>query len=101
VFAKLKYRIALVVLSCIAIGSMTASTSAITVEVAKKCDALLAKAFPPREPGNPAAGSAKGTGLAEQDYFHKCLANGGNMDDQNPPGGAAGQSGDQASPTAK
>jgi len=32
------------------------------VEVAKKCDALTAKAFPPRAIGNPAAGSAKGTG---------------------------------------
>jgi hypothetical protein len=33
-------------------------------------------------PGNPAAGSAKGTGQSERDYFRKCVANGGNMDDQ-------------------
>jgi hypothetical protein len=53
---------------------------AISVDVAKKCNALLAKQFPPREPGNPAAGSAKGNGLAERDYFKKCTDNGGNMD---------------------
>ncbi len=100
-FAEPKYISALLVLICIAIGSMTASASAITVEVAKKCDELLAKAFPPREPGNPAAGSAKGTGLAEQDYFHKCVTNEGKVDDQKPPGGDAGQSGDHAITTPK
>jgi hypothetical protein len=55
--------------------------SAITVDVAKKCNALLAKAFPPREAGNPAAGSAKGSGKQQRDYFSKCVAKGGNMDD--------------------
>jgi hypothetical protein len=55
--------------------------SAITLEVAKKCNALLAKAFPPREAGNPAAGSAKGSGVQQREYFSKCVANGGNMDD--------------------
>jgi hypothetical protein len=53
---------------------------AISVEVAKKCNALLAKQFPPRQPGNPAAGSAKGNGQAERDYFKKCADSGGNMD---------------------
>jgi hypothetical protein len=53
------------------------SASAITVEVARKCDALVATAFPPRLPGNPAAGSAKGSGFDEQAYFKKCVANGG------------------------
>jgi hypothetical protein len=53
---------------------------AISVEVAKKCNLLLAKQFPPREPGNPAAGSAKGNGQAARDYFKKCTDNGGNMD---------------------
>jgi hypothetical protein len=47
--------------------------------VAKKCNALLAKAFPPRQPGNPAARSAKGSGLDQRNYF-----NNGNMD--NAPG---------------
>jgi hypothetical protein len=59
---------------------MPTSAGAISVEVAKKCNALLAKQFPPRELGNPAAGSAKGNGQAERDYFKKCVDNGGNMD---------------------
>jgi hypothetical protein len=54
--------------------------SAITVEVAKKCNVLLAKAFPPRVAGNPAAGSSKGSSKDERDYFKKCVDNGGNMD---------------------
>ena len=59
---------------------MPTNAGAISVEVAKKCNALLAKQFPPRELGNPAAGSAKGNGQAERDYFKKCVDNGGNMD---------------------
>jgi hypothetical protein len=62
------------------IGATSTAASAITVEVAKKCDALAAKAFPPRVVGNPAAGSAKGTPQEQRDYFKKCVANGGNMD---------------------
>lgn len=53
---------------------------AISVDVAKKCNALMAKEFPPRQAGNPAAGSAKGNGQASRDYFKKCVDNGGNMD---------------------
>jgi hypothetical protein len=53
---------------------------AVTVEVAKKCSALMAKEFPPREPGNPAAGSAKGNGQAAREYYKKCVDNGGNVD---------------------
>jgi hypothetical protein len=59
---------------------MPAGASAITVEVAKTCNALITKQFPPRQVGNPAAGSAKGTGQAERDFFKKCVANGGKMD---------------------
>lgn len=59
---------------------MPTDAGAITVEVAKKCNLLLAKQFPPLEPGNPAAGSAKGNGQAARDYFKKCTDNGGNMD---------------------
>lgn len=72
---------------CSLAGLMPVTASAITAEVAKKCDALLAKEFPPREPGNPAAGSTKGTVYAQRDYFKKCVANGGNMDGD----GAKGQ----------
>jgi hypothetical protein len=50
---------------------------AVTAEVAKKCQALMSAKFPPRVPGNPAAGSAKGSGTQQQDYFKKCVANGG------------------------
>jgi hypothetical protein len=56
--------------------------SAISVEVAKKCNALIAKEFPPREPGNPAAGSAKGSGADQRAFFSKCVANNGNMEDK-------------------
>ena len=57
-------------------------SSAISVEVAKKCNALIAKQFPPREPGNPAAGSAKGSGADQRAFFSKCVANNGNMEDK-------------------
>jgi len=66
------------------VGSTIAlsSAGAISVEVAKKCDALTAKAFPPRAIGNPAAGSAKGTGAEQRASYDKCVANGGKMPDQ-------------------
>jgi len=79
-FSNEKVWITLAALFWIVVGPMTDKASAITVEVAKKCDALTAKAFPPREPGNPAAGSAKGSGAAQQAYYKKCVANGGKVD---------------------
>ena len=63
-----------------ALGLVPTAASAITADVAKKCNALVAKAFPPRQPGNPAAGSAKGNAQAQRDYFKKCTDNGGNVD---------------------
>lgn len=59
----------------------TTGASAISADLAKKCQALVAAAYPPRVPGNPAAGSAKGTGESTRSYFNKCVANGGNVDD--------------------
>ena len=59
---------------------MPTGAKAIDVEVARKCNALLAKEFPPRQAGNPAAGSAKGSGLDQRNYFKKCVDKGGNMD---------------------
>jgi hypothetical protein len=50
--------------------------NAITVEVAKKCQILQEKQFPPREIGNPAKGSSRD----QLEFFRKCVANGGNMD---------------------
>ena len=64
-----------------ALGAVPQSARAVTVEVARKCEALTSKAFPPREPGNPAAGSVKGSGRNQQQYFNQCLANGGKVDE--------------------
>lgn len=58
------------------------TASAITAEVARTCDAAVAKAFPPRQIGNPAAGSSKGTAKDQREYFKKCVANNGKVDDQ-------------------
>jgi hypothetical protein len=80
-FANLRFAGAVVALVCIAVAPMTDSASAVSVAVAKKCNILTAKAYPPREAGNPAAGSATGSAQAARDYFRKCVANGGNIDD--------------------
>jgi hypothetical protein len=63
-----------IMVSCLAIGATMSNASATTAELAKRCLALTAKAFPPRVIGNPAAGSAKGSGRDEQSYYRKCLA---------------------------
>jgi hypothetical protein len=78
--ANLKFLTALGALIWIGLAAMTNGASAVTVEVARKCNALTAKAYPPRVIGNPAAGSANGTRPAERSYYQKCVANGGNMD---------------------
>lgn len=67
-------------LSLAAVILLPTNAKAITADLARKCSALMAKEFPPREPGNPAAGSAKGNGQAARDYYKKCIDNGGNMD---------------------
>jgi hypothetical protein len=77
--ANLKSRSALAVLACIAVGTSASNASAVTAEVAKRCEALTAKAYPPLVPGNPAAGTAKGTGSAERKYYSNCVAHGGSM----------------------
>ncbi|WP_246791337.1 hypothetical protein [Bradyrhizobium commune] len=66
--------------ACLIVGLTGVPVSAVTAEVARKCGALMTKQFPPREPGNPAAGSAKGSGRDQQAYFDKCVANGGKID---------------------
>jgi hypothetical protein len=78
-FVSLKSCLSRFALVCIAIALLSGSASAITVELAKKCNALTALAFPPKVPGNPAAGSAKGSGKQMQDYFKKCVENEGKM----------------------
>ncbi|MGY4478074.1 hypothetical protein [Bradyrhizobium sp. USDA 3364] len=67
------------------VSSAIAPAHAIDVQVARACDALVAKAFPPRQPGNPASSSASGNAKVQRDYFNKCVANGGKMDDDAPP----------------
>lgn len=79
-FANLKFKAVLIGLVCMGVAPMTDSASAISVELAKKCNALTAQAFPPRVIGNPAAGSAKGSGQEQRDYYKKCVANEGKMD---------------------
>ena len=64
-------------------GFTTGPSAAVTAEVARKCQALKQRAFPPREIGNPAAGSEKGTGAQQAAFFKKCVANGGEIDDRN------------------
>ena len=78
-FENIKYIVTLVGLALIIVVPTTDNASAISVQLAKKCEALTAKAFPPRELGNPAAGSAKGSGKEERAYYKKCVANGGKV----------------------
>jgi len=59
--------------------------SAIEVAVAKKCNDLLAKKFPPAVAGNPAAGSKAGDAKAQRAYFNTCVANNGKMDEPQQP----------------
>lgn len=80
-FDKLRLRVVLFIPVCLATCLAINGASAITVEVAKKCEGLSAKMFPPREIGNPAAGLIKGTAQSKRNYFNKCVANGGKMDD--------------------
>ena len=81
---KLKSTFMVLAVTWVALGVATSSASAVTAELARKCSTLMAKQFPPREPGNPAAGSAKGSGRAQHDFFSKCIANNGNMDADKP-----------------
>ena len=78
-FASLKSCLTRLALVSISVGLLSGSASAITVELARKCNAMVAQAFPPRVPGNPAAGSEKGSGRQMQDYFRKCVENEGKM----------------------
>jgi hypothetical protein len=64
---------------------MTQSALAITAEVAKKCGDLTDKAYPLRVPGNPAAGHLNGTQKDVENYFNKCVTNGGKVPDRQAP----------------
>jgi len=77
-FARVTLWSILLASTCVLVTPMSGA-SAVTAEVARKCAALTAKGFPPRVIGNPAAGSQKGSGRAEQKYFKKCVAKGGRI----------------------
>jgi hypothetical protein len=77
-FASLKW---IGIVAGLAFITATNSAGAVSVEVARKCNSLTAKAFPPRVVGNPAAGSAKGTGVDQRAYYKKCVENDGKMPD--------------------
>lgn len=83
--ANWKSPLMLLAVTCLAVGALPGHASALTADLARKCSALTARQFPPREPGNPAAGSAKGSGRAQHDYFNRCVANNGNVDAGTPP----------------
>jgi len=82
IFAEPWLKAIFIVPFCIGVASMNDRAFAISLEVAKKCNALTAQAFPPRVIGNPAAGSAKGSGREERAYYRKCVANEGKIDAQ-------------------
>jgi hypothetical protein len=71
---------ALAILVCFPICLPAGSASAVTAELARKCSELTSRAFPPRQIGNPAAGSAVGTPHDMREYFKTCVANDGNVD---------------------
>jgi hypothetical protein len=80
-FTSLRFAGAFLALTCMVQGPLSNRAVAITAEVARKCKALTDIAYPPREPGNPAAGVENGSGRAAQNYFNRCVAHGGKMDD--------------------
>ena len=84
-FSSLKFGRAMLVLVGLALSLAPNVASAITAEVARKCHTLTAAQFPPRLSGNPAAGSAKGSGREQIDFYNKCVANGGNPDSSTAP----------------
>ena len=82
---QLKGRTALVALITLSQALTAQSALAVTAEVARTCGALADKAYPPRVPGNPAAGHLNGTSQDVENYFNKCLANGGKVPDGQAP----------------
>ena len=87
---KPKHRVVFAVLIWLGVPIIPHNASAVTAEVAKKCQTLLAKAYPPRVVGNPAAGFKGGTSREASEYFRKCVENNGNVEagkkDQAPEG---------------
>ena len=71
---------ALTIVAAIGLGWLSGSALAASADAAKKCAAEMVSAFPPREPGNPAAGSVNGTTAEQRSFYDKCIANAGNAE---------------------
>jgi len=71
--------IALLVAGAAALLPAVSQAQPISAEVARKCKVLRAKQFPPRQIGNPAAGSAYGSGPDKREFFRRCVEKGGNI----------------------
>jgi hypothetical protein len=67
---------------CFAALATTQGAMAITAGLARKCAAQADNTFPLRVPGNPAAGREHGSAKEVREYFNKCVANKGQMDEQ-------------------
>jgi hypothetical protein len=65
----------------------TAQAAAPSVELAKKCRAMMVQAYPPK-----LAGSLQGNAGEERTYFQTCLARRGNMNSTDSTVGSAKQS---------
>ena len=76
-------RVVLIASIALAAAGQTGKAEAVTAAVAKACARSLAKAFPLRKPGNPAAGSAAGNAEDQRQFYAKCVANGGPTSDSN------------------
>jgi hypothetical protein len=76
---NLKSGSAFALFACFGLELMTCTAWAQTADVARKCQALSLQAYPPRVPGNPAAGSAAGTAADQRSFYERCIANGGNI----------------------
>lgn len=66
----------LIVLAITAYLPMVQLASAISAELAKKCQAMANKAHPTPKAGTKATGVEK----AQRDYFSECIAKGGKME---------------------
>lgn len=65
--------------------ALTGATAApVTAELAKTCNALVEKKYPPVQPGNPAAGLRNGSSADARAAFRKCVDNNGKVDDAQP-----------------
>lgn len=72
-FAKMKFY-CVILASVLVVDPMTTAYAAIPLKVARECNILTTKAYPPLVPGNPAAGRANGNSHAIRKYFNRCVA---------------------------